>query len=386
MLKKPDEIAGILTRRFDLEFLSWLEGEGGWPVRIPLGVPGDRDWDNCAEGVQNWILEWKGKCGDAAIEWDSRRFHHRGELRYPAAIRFGEPGEIARWIGKKAKWDQATRLRTRLLSRWPEAQAAIRRHLEEMTGWDEADIDRFEAVITWLVEHPNPGIFRRAVPVRGIHSKWIEARASAIHDFFAHEAELGESTDPISALGLLSPPRLVRWRMLSSDLRDAIGGIDSLATSIDDLARLKIRPARLIVIENLETMLALPDLDGTMAILGMGYAVDSLGSIPWIQDLPAAYWGDLDTHGFGILDRARSHAAQLESILMDRATLIEHKDLWSFEKDQHRAISFERLTGIESALYSELKNNSFGIGVRLEQERIPMEWANRQLESWAARI
>ena len=58
-----------------------------------------------------------------------------------------------------------------------------------------------------------------------------------------------------------------------------------------------------------------------MVIFGGGYAVGLLESLAWLADLDVVYWGDIDTHGFAILDRLRRHFPRLRSVLMDRATL-----------------------------------------------------------------
>jgi len=43
------------------------------------------------------------------------------------------------------------------------------------------------------------------------------------------------------------------------------------------------------------------------------------------------YWGDLDTHGFAILNQLRAWLPQTRSFLMDRQTLVEHRDRWGRE-------------------------------------------------------
>lgn len=48
-------------------------------------------------------------------------------------------------------------------------------------------------------------------------------------------------------------------------------------------------------------------------------------------------WGDIDTHGFAILDRLRRHFPQVRSMLMDRATLLAHEGQWVTEQAQHVA-------------------------------------------------
>lgn len=45
-----------------------------------------------------------------------------------------------------------------------------------------------------------------------------------------------------------------------------------------------------------------------------------LAKIPWIQECPLiAYWGDVDAHGFAILNLLRSTGIPAEAILMDEA-------------------------------------------------------------------
>jgi hypothetical protein len=54
--------------------------------------------------------------------------------------------------------------------------------------------------------------------------------------------------------------------------------------------------------------------------------------------------GDLDTHGLAILSRARLKLPSLESALMDKHTLLCHRDLWVSESLQFGAIELPLLT------------------------------------------
>ena len=104
--------------------------------------------------------------------------------------------------------------------------------------------------------------------------------------------------------------------------------------------------------------------------MGLGYGVDVLTRIPWLHHTRCIYWGDIDTHGFAILNRARSYLPELEAILMNEKTLLSHRELWVEEKDQHSSTELSLLTACELRLYQSLKNNTWGYHVRLEQERI----------------
>jgi hypothetical protein len=104
-------------------------------------------------------------------------------------------------------------------------------------------------------------------------------------------------------------------------------------------------------------------------IFGGGYAVQILESLNWLARLDLVYWGDLDTHGFAILNRLRHHFPGARSMLMDRATLLAHQHQWVTEPIPSTA-ALDRLTPAEQDLYRALCAGVFGPAVRLEQERI----------------
>ena len=89
----------------------------------------------------------------------------------------------------------------------------------------------------------------------------------------------------------------------------------------------------------------------------------------WLDERTVVYWGDIDTHGFRILDRLRDHFPRARSMLMDRATLLAHETQWVDEPSPIRD-PLTRLTEAEQALYHDLVEDSFGPAVRLEQERV----------------
>src|SRR5262249_37868351 len=100
----------------------------------------------------------------------------------------------------------------------------------------------------------------------------------------------------------------------------------------------------------------------------------------WLGEREVYYWGDLDTHGFAMLDRLRVSFPATRSLLMNRATLLAHQPLWGTEEAQHIA-ALGRLTPDEAALYADLRYDRLGRSVRLEQERISFGWLHRAPEA-----
>jgi hypothetical protein len=122
-------------------------------------------------------------------------------------------------------------------------------------------------------------------------------------------------------------------------------------------------------------------MKGSMAIFGAGYGWEALARCPWLHTCPLYYWGDIDTHGFGILNQLRTHFHHAESFLMDRATLDMHQEFWGVEDSPVR-VDLPRLTEEEQALYSTLRHNSIQEGLRLEQEYIRFGWVNKRLQNF----
>jgi hypothetical protein len=103
----------------------------------------------------------------------------------------------------------------------------------------------------------------------------------------------------------------------------------------------------------------------------MGF--ENLASVEWLRNRVIHYWGDIDTHGFAILNQLRGYFPHVASLLMDQETLMEHQTLWGFEPSPETG-ALTRLTGEESMLYDQLRRNELGSHLRLEQERIGFEW------------
>jgi hypothetical protein len=176
--------------------------------------------------------------------------------------------------------------------------------------------------------------------------------------------------------GFLSKPTLIRFRIL--DPRLHIQGLSDLSVPLDEAASLSLPVKRVFITENAINGLAFPPLDSSLVLFGLGYGVECLSAIPWLHKVEIFYWGDIDTHGFAILDRLRIGFPACRSILMDRETLMSHKDFWVEERVPARGV-LNRLTPEESSLYGDLIMNRIQNNLRLEQERIGFKWVQAAL-------
>ena len=85
------------------------------------------------------------------------------------------------------------------------------------------------------------------------------------------------------------------------------------------------------------------------------------------------YWGDLDAHGFQILNQFRTYFPKTAAVMMDEETLLSFK----CAKGQPTPIqNLQRLTESELKLYIYLRQNN----IRLEQEKITHTFAEERIK------
>jgi hypothetical protein len=181
----------------------------------------------------------------------------------------------------------------------------------------------------------------------------------------------------LAGLGLRSKPGLVRLRP-SPSLGFPGPTLTELAVRSDELAQLRVEPRVATIIENEISYLSIDVPEDGVVIWGKGFEVDRVGRLRWLTEADIVYWGDIDTHGFAILDRLRAWLPRARSVLMDRETLLAHRDRWVTEDRPAKSV-LTRLTPDEQDLYSELVGDGFGERVRLEQERIDWSWVEQRL-------
>jgi hypothetical protein len=342
------------------------------PLAVSLRPPGEAVALREPSTVAAWIAAWRDteRAADGVeIDWETRRWASMGTQQLPVRLRLSTPDAVARFAQRSAHWRVATAraaLLREALSNAGDARAALVRVLPVVTELADDDINRLAAVVTWLVKNTASGMFVRQLPVRGVDTKWIERHRSVV-------TALVTSVTGAEDLGLATRPSLVRLRFCDPSLAPA--RIADLAAPMTDLARLSCAPRHIVVVENLETLLALPALPGVVAVHGQGYAASALGEISWIAGADVVYWGDLDTDGFNILSIARRGVPHVRSVLMDRSTIAAHIELAVPDPKPRRSFAGP-LTLSELDAVEALREAG---DIRLEQERIPWDTACRTL-------
>jgi len=374
-----DDARAVARKKYQANFAAWavaharprgavLLGSDRVNFELPLHPPTEKIALDDPDRVYAWNDAWR-ESNPAFLVRVRRTWTRLGSQDVPERLRFGSAAEIAEFAGTTRHWQTvSTRVAALMDALGPSdtVTAAIRRRARAVASMEAVDVTRLHGVLRWLIEHPDSGLYIRQLPIRGVDTKWIGAHRSLVTDLFT-------AATMHDGLGLAEPPRLVRMRVLDPTLLPVT--LRDISAPVAELAALDIRPSTVFVFENLESVVAMAAVPGAVVVHGSGYAVDRLGQIPWIRDARIVYWGDLDSHGFSILNRIRQHCDDVTSVLMDTATLETHRDLWGQEPSPATG-KMSHLTEDEQTALDVIR--SYG-DVRMEQERIEWHHALRML-------
>jgi hypothetical protein len=317
-----------------------------------------------------------------------RQWPRLGTQGLPQRLVLADALAVAQAVGEGPRWLRARERVRQLLQPWPmlAGRAVLGRLFDVWADYEPADFRRLLGLLQWARSHPASGLYLRQLPVPGLHTKWIAARSRPVTELLRAlqgAADPGLSDADAAApvanlhglLGLRQAPARVRVRLLCPALQARLGGLQDIEAPVQELARLPIEPRAVLIVENLETGLALPTWPGVVAVMKLGAAVKLVAGIGWLVRAPCWYWGDIDTHGFDILQRARSVLPGLRSVLMDTTTLLTHRDLCVSEPSPSGATELALLDAAEREVCEGLRTDRWGPALRLEQERIDWDTA-----------
>ena len=351
-----------------------------WPLRLSLKVPTAADLSDRFEAVRDWV---RGVAATPQVRIEWREWNHRvqGTQQLPAAVWLDTLQDALAFIGKgrqaqrfEAVWQQTAAAQPPLLA-W-----LARRPIQALDLVDRWE--RLLAVVAWLQAHPRPGVYLRQVDVPGVDSKFIEAHRGVLTELLdlalppevieTHATGVAQFT---RRFGFLDKPVRIRFRLLDPALPSLPGceGLPDITLDAASFAALVLPVQHVFITENETNFLVFPPAADAIAVFGAGYGWEALARAAWLHRCQLHYWGDIDTHGFAILDQLRGYFPGAASFLMDRETLLAHRLHWGEEPDPARH-DLARLTPEEAAVYEDLRFDRHQPQLRLEQERVGFGW------------
>ena len=382
----PDQAVGLIKKR-EWDNISRLKarlsGEKKFPLKLGLKPPGGRMAVSDMPRYLEWIEAWKNFAYPGMVQWETRNFSKLENQTLPIAIEISSISQLVQLLGRQGAareklWEEIMPpiLGAAFCSDAPNPlYPVLIQHLELVEKLGAKDAVLLAALLPQLKKGMGQGQYLRALSVKGVDTKFIETHAILIENLLdaLYKGELTAREGGLSAwLGCV--PRPAGWLMirpLNQASRNAMGQMSVFKVPYTMLKNYELPATRILVVENVESGLALPFMEEAIAVIGGGKNVAWMDA-PWLQKKEVGYWGDIDTWGLSFLSDARSKAAHLTAFMMDEATLRAHEDRMSVEPTSVTTIP-EYLTLDETRLFRDLNHGVF-ISNRLEQERISSDY------------
>lgn len=389
----PEQAVALARKRYwdnRTVLKALMSGERSFPLHIPLKPPGaSQSLDNLAH-LQTWIERWRSFALQELLQWKSASFRQLGKQQLPSRITIGSFQQLTQLCGptaivQSAKWQENM---LPLLQQYQHEQvySILIRHIEVVETLSKNDAELLAHVLPQLRRGLGSGGYLRALPLQGADTKFVETYSGLIEALLdaVHEGEISASGGLYSWLDCKHYPKGLAQgvpvvRVLSADIRTAYQGLSMFQLSAELLRQHELPATNILVVENLQSGLALPDINDTIAVIGGGRNVSWMNA-SWLSTKRVAYWGDIDSWGLSILSDARSHLNAVEPLMMDSATLKAHEERMVLEPESLGTLP-TNLTDHEQQLFLDLIAGRF-LSTRLEQERISSDYVIGALNTW----
>ncbi|MEV6416692.1 Wadjet anti-phage system protein JetD domain-containing protein [Kribbella sp. NPDC051718] len=377
-MKTPAQVIADIERRLTNNWhLDVAGSKDSFPHSFPLGRPTKADLNANFTAFYDRIVEWQdwAQATETALTFENRSV--KGTIQpVPTHLTVDSIDHAVEMVA--GEWpDRLRRGRTRLatLRRCYPHLADHGRALRLLDRYSPVDYDLTLTVADWYLEDPTratAGVTPRQVPLPGVHAKWLQIRTAGVL-----------ALTGLDTLGLLPRhPARIHFTYLDPDHRGAGRRWHDSAT-VGDSFEPAYQPTVVVISENKDTAIHFPPLAGGIAVEGDGFGGRTAAAFPWLaRARRLLYWGDIDAHGYEILNGYRADGLPVASILMGPATYKAYEP-YGTNMDKNNvplrpgtAKSLPHLTDAERAVYETLLDLVNSGHRRIEQERIPLNVAH----------
>lgn len=380
-LLTPRDVVAKLSRQYKEKWRSWALAEVGhpardsevtdWPNRLHLGRPARIQLDDELESVGKWADTWKmDQVPDGIeVEWVERSSRY-GSQRLPFRAIVHSPRDMARLLNEQEAWERAVTHARLLVELVPAVEP--RPALLELSLLSDIDVQLAGLAAKAIRCNPSSGLYPRQLAIPGLDTKWVEGHQGVLRSLTSDvtNSDFGLRRVPTTADLLLADPsardnrRLPRFFSVSRDeLADFDHGLPPSEMTV-------------LIVENRQCAIDLPDFHGLVVLHGLGNSAPELvAATPWIRNAARIlYWGDMDLAGYSILHRLRTLGIAAESLLMCTTTFESMLQQATVGRDQTPGTT-DLLGEAEAGVVAGILESRWGDVRQIEQEKIPTQVA-----------
>lgn len=385
----PDDVQSLLLQKewdSPRNLRDRLSGKRRFPVKVALKVPTGMQALGNVSHFHDYLKKWQQSPHRSQVSWAQKKYRELGTHDVPVTLSLENIQSLIEFIGPKAieRSDHWQKLMLPILDFDSNLYPVLVRHLLSLENMKIADVQLIPRLLLQLHKGMGAGSYLRALPLQDVDTKFLETYFTLISDLLDTHlgGEISATHGLMNWLGCEEIPNA--WllvRPLCTRSRASMGGLPILQLSAQTLRENHLQARNILVVENNQSGYGLPMLENTIAVFGGGANVSWMDA-KWLPDKHTGYWGDIDTWGFKILSDARQHLPDLQSIMMDKHTLIEFEQRTVREPSPLGELP-SNLLAKEIELFEALRQGAYR-GSRLEQERLSADYIEKELVEWAA--
>lgn len=315
---------------------------------------------------KGWSIKWE--------EWNSKKL---GKQKWPASISIETEDDYLYLIKKGEEVNQFKRQFSELVEWRKEIRSffLVRTNavLDYQPIWKEICI-----VVDYLIQNDVQDYYIRSLPLP-MHTKFIENNKAFILSLLKHFSPERYPEETIrfeTALGLKEKQHVYTMRWLDDNLAAKyMHGHEVFGLSTVGLKTVDWKIEELWLVENETNLYLLPKRMGALVLFSKGHAVTQLFNIPLFARTKLFYWGDLDEHGFIMLNTFRRNYNHAKGIFMDQNTVEYHRSEILTQPEKYKIRSLEYLSIDENEAFQTL----LSINGRIEQEKLNQRFIFRKL-------
>lgn len=377
-MKTRNSIRAEVNALYKDKVIAWLSDsiKNNTPfeaVRIYLGAPTrDEDVVGNKDEFKQFCDDWHKELIAGKVDFIEKTYPDIGKIEVPVHLVFEKIEEIASWAGHLVEFHSAQKRLVAVQAELPDLIDAAVENIHAITSLDEEDFVRFVQVCKWICVHKKSGALIRQIPVRGVDTQWFESFRYLILSFLRDFLDLNPLRRDLLQLGLVPPTEVVRVVLLDNVLRSKVGGLRDIGLTLQDLAKLDIKPRKVLFFDDLATALSLPDVPGVVAIV-LGNHINEICKISWVSHSQCVYVSGIELRAFAVINNIRVNLPNAQTLTLNKDVFAANHDIWSFDDIEVKEFNSNMaLTVQESLLYNMLIAGSFGRRARIPQERMPL--------------
>lgn len=356
-----------------------LSGERAFPIEFSLRPPNGPDVAMDVGRFEAYVRRWREFAGPGNARFETRGLRGWGSQKIPVALELHSVSELATFIGTEAdhaEWHSRIEMLSAAL---PDTKPELVRQLGEIAALESSEVRDLAALLPQLRRGMGQGGYVRSLAIGGVGTKVVEGHAPLIERLLRC-AYGPQVLDLFSWLNVRpTPTGNLLVRVLDSSLAKHFAGASTFWLPSSEFSSLHLPPAAILIVENAQAALSLSQIPGLIVLGATGR------DLSWLPEggfagRKVAYWGDMDTWGYHLLDVARRSLGSVPSLMMQLGDAKDLAGFMSTEPAPFAGPTGDLLTASEVEALGHLRDH----GGRLEQEKVPNAVVVAQIRKWVS--